>query len=30
MCISKYVYGDYNDIIRLFEYELALRKECDH
>ena len=26
MCISKYVYGDYNDIIRLFEYELALRK----
>ena len=30
MCISKYVYGDYNDIICLFEYELAVRKECVH
>ena len=26
MCISKYIYGDYNGIIRLVEYELALRK----
>ena len=30
MRISKNVYGDYNDINHLFEYELALRKECDH
>ena len=30
MCISKFVYGDYGNLLKLFEHELKLRNICNN